>query len=150
MLGVSYKVEEAAFLAGYLAGKMSKSNVAGFIAGDNKESSLRYYYGFKAGLRYAAPGSELMKGVAGTFTDSSRIEEMAQRMGVSRKTAWKDLHNARKKIADAVINGKALHMESCGSADDCECRFEMLKGECTTKKCYRRQHGAETGDDTLP
>jgi uncharacterized protein len=73
-------------------------------------------------------------------------EEMAQRMGVSRKTAWKDLHSARKKIADAVINGKALHMESCGSSDNCDCRFVTLNEECADKKCRRRQHGAETPD----
>jgi predicted DNA-binding protein (UPF0251 family) len=70
-------------------------------------------------------------------------EEMAQRMGVSRKTAWKDLHSARKKIADAVINGKALHMEGCGSTDNCECRFETLKEEYANKKCCRRQHDTE-------
>jgi predicted DNA-binding protein (UPF0251 family) len=77
-------------------------------------------------------------------------EEIAQRMGVSRKTAWKDLHSARKKIADAVINGKALHMESCGSADNCECRFVTLNEECADKKCRKRQHGTETGENTMP
>jgi predicted DNA-binding protein (UPF0251 family) len=77
-------------------------------------------------------------------------EEMAQRMGVSRKTAWKDLHSARKKIADAVINGKVLHMESCGSVDNTECRFEMPDGECEDKRCRRRQHGTEAGDGMAP
>jgi predicted DNA-binding protein (UPF0251 family) len=76
-------------------------------------------------------------------------EEMAQQMGVSRKTVWKDLHSARKKIADAVINGKVLHMESCGSADNQGCRFEM-PDECADKKCPGRQRGRETGDDTVP
>jgi len=74
-------------------------------------------------------------------------EEMAQRMGVSRKTAWKDLHSARKKIADAMINGKALHMESCSSTETGNCRFVALNEECSNKKCRRRQHGAETRED---
>jgi predicted DNA-binding protein (UPF0251 family) len=43
-------------------------------------------------------------------------EEMAVRMGVSRKTAWKDLHSARKKVADAVINGKILRVAGCATA----------------------------------
>ncbi|WP_174591318.1 DUF134 domain-containing protein [Methanocella conradii] len=43
-------------------------------------------------------------------------EDIAFRMGVSRKTVWKDLHNARKKIADALVNGKALRVEGCEMA----------------------------------
>ncbi|NLI91225.1 MAG: BMP family ABC transporter substrate-binding protein [Peptococcaceae bacterium] len=80
VLGVSYKIEEAAFLAGILAGKMTKSHVVGFISGDNKEISQQYYYGYKAGLRTSSSGSELMKGIAGTFSDKSRVEKMTVRM----------------------------------------------------------------------
>lgn len=80
VLTVSYKVEEASFLAGYLAGKTTKSNVVGFISGDNKEKSEAYYYGFKAGLRKANSTCELMKGIAGTFANTNRLEEMTERM----------------------------------------------------------------------
>jgi predicted DNA-binding protein (UPF0251 family) len=76
-------------------------------------------------------------------------EEMAQRMGVSRKTAWKDLHNARKKIADAVINGKALHMESCGSVDNCGCRFVTPDEEKPERRCRRELHETETDDSSV-
>jgi basic membrane protein A len=81
---ISYRVEEAAFLAGYAAGKITKTNVVGFISGDNKDISLQYYYGFKAGVRYANAYCELMKGIAGTFTDKTRLETMAERMVESR------------------------------------------------------------------
>ena len=37
-------------------------------------------------------------------------EEAAERMGVSRKTAWRDLHEARRKLADALVNGKGITM----------------------------------------
>jgi predicted DNA-binding protein (UPF0251 family) len=30
-------------------------------------------------------------------------EEIALRMGVSRKTVWKDLHSARRKVTDAIV-----------------------------------------------
>jgi len=80
VLGVTYKVEEASFLAGYLAGKMTKSQVVGFISGDNKQEAQKYYYGYKAGLRFANSQCELMKGLAGTYTNTSRIEEITQRM----------------------------------------------------------------------
>lgn len=70
-------------------------------------------------------------------------EEIAQRMGVSRKTAWKDLHSARKKIADAVINGKALLVEGCEIADSREPGVETHVEECPGRRCRRRGHEAE-------
>ena len=38
-------------------------------------------------------------------------EEAAAMMGVSRKTLWNDLHKARKKIANALINGHIIHIQ---------------------------------------
>ncbi|MBN2518626.1 MAG: DUF134 domain-containing protein [Candidatus Altiarchaeota archaeon] len=38
-------------------------------------------------------------------------EEAAERMGVSRKTFWRELQSARKKIAEALVNGKAIRIE---------------------------------------
>lgn len=48
-------------------------------------------------------------------------EEAAVRMGVSRKTAWRDLHEARRKIADALINGKGINMAGCTKAAEGRC-----------------------------
>jgi len=55
-------------------------------------------------------------------------EEIAARMGVSRKTAWKDLHSARKKVADAVVNGKILAVEGCEAAGRGECGMRRRRG----------------------
>ena len=38
-------------------------------------------------------------------------EDAANKMGVSRKTLWKDLKSARKSIIDALINGKVIEMQ---------------------------------------
>ncbi len=43
-------------------------------------------------------------------------EEAAEKLGVSRKTAWRDLHEARRKIADALVNGKSIEMTGCQKA----------------------------------
>jgi predicted DNA-binding protein (UPF0251 family) len=40
-------------------------------------------------------------------------EQAAEQLGVSRKTAWRDLHEARRKIADALVNGKGIEMAGC-------------------------------------
>jgi predicted DNA-binding protein (UPF0251 family) len=40
-------------------------------------------------------------------------EEAALVMGVSRRTVWRDLHAARKKVADAIISGKVIEIAGC-------------------------------------
>ena len=40
-------------------------------------------------------------------------EQAAAALGVSRKTVWKDIHEARRKIADALINGKVIEVSGC-------------------------------------
>jgi uncharacterized protein len=40
-------------------------------------------------------------------------EQAAAALGVSRKTIWRDIHEARRKIADAMIHGKALEIGGC-------------------------------------
>lgn len=40
-------------------------------------------------------------------------EQAAALLGVSRKTAWRDLHEARRKVADALLNGKTLGIVGC-------------------------------------
>lgn len=42
-------------------------------------------------------------------------EEAAFRLGISRKTVWRDVHEARHKIADAILNGKIILMKECAS-----------------------------------
>jgi len=48
-------------------------------------------------------------------------EQAATMLGVSRKTVWRDIHEARRKIADALINGKTIQMEGC---------TRSLEGDC--------------------
>lgn len=48
-------------------------------------------------------------------------EEAAEKLGVSRKTAWRDLHEARRKIADALVNGKGIEMAGCTRAAEGRC-----------------------------
>lgn len=50
-------------------------------------------------------------------------EEAAEAMGVSRKTLWRDLHEARQKVAGAIVNGRAIIIEGCGRKGGGGCRF---------------------------
>ncbi|WP_083812305.1 DUF134 domain-containing protein [Methanosalsum zhilinae] len=38
------------------------------------------------------------------------MTDSAHKMGISRKAFWKDLQNARKKIASALTTGKAIEI----------------------------------------
>lgn len=40
-------------------------------------------------------------------------EEAGAIIGVSRRTVWKDLHEARRKVADALIHGKKIEIAGC-------------------------------------
>jgi predicted DNA-binding protein (UPF0251 family)/DNA-directed RNA polymerase subunit RPC12/RpoP len=57
-------------------------------------------------------------------------DEAADRMGVSRKTFWKDLQKARQKVADALVNGKAIEISGGEYVNSGECKVEFLCKEC--------------------
>jgi predicted DNA-binding protein (UPF0251 family) len=38
-------------------------------------------------------------------------DEAANMMGISRKTLWRDLESARRKIAEALVEGKAIEIQ---------------------------------------
>jgi predicted DNA-binding protein (UPF0251 family) len=40
-------------------------------------------------------------------------EEAAAALGVSRRTVWRDLHEARRKVADALVHGKGIEVSGC-------------------------------------
>jgi len=56
-------------------------------------------------------------------------ESAAAEVGVSRKTLWRDLHDARRKIADALVNGKTIHVMGCGFEKDGECPERIPESE---------------------
>ncbi len=56
-------------------------------------------------------------------------EEAANAIGISRRTLWKDLHEARRKVADALVNGKAIRVVGCLANDDGSCNLEDDQAE---------------------
>jgi predicted DNA-binding protein (UPF0251 family) len=48
-------------------------------------------------------------------------EEAATALGVSRKTVWRDIHEAHRKIADALIHGKTLQIAGCTRRVEGDC-----------------------------
>jgi predicted DNA-binding protein (UPF0251 family) len=56
--------------------------------------------------------------------------DAADLMGISRKTFWNDLQKARQKIADALVNGKAIEITGGDYVNSGECKTEFLCREC--------------------
>lgn len=65
-------------------------------------------------------------------------EQAAATLGVSRKTIWRDIHEARRKIADALLNGKTIQMAEC---------TRRLEGHCPRRN---EKICPKTGGGTCP
>ena len=59
--------------------------------------------------------------------DGLEQEEGAQKMSISRSTFSRILDSARRKIADALLNGKAIRIEG-GNFEMAQRRFRCLEG----------------------
>ena len=79
-------------------------------------------------------------------------EEAAARLGVSRKTAWRDLHSARRKVAEALVNGRVLEVAGCARKQEGSCpRWNM--GVCPKKEggnCPRGYFSPGTVEPEFP
>lgn len=84
LTAVGFKSQEPAFLVGYVAGKTTKTNIVGFVGGQNNVIINQFKYGFEAGVKYAA--KELNKDItvvskfADTFMDSAKGKSIALEM----------------------------------------------------------------------
>lgn len=79
-------------------------------------------------------------------------ENAAAVLGVSRKTVWRDLHEARRKIADALVNGKIIEIEGCERRSDGVCP-RRNRGICPKLHggiCPIGADPSSTGDPTTP
>lgn len=80
VIGVMFKAEEGAFLAGYIAAKMTKSNTIGFIGGMSVPIIHSFQYGFKAGAKQANKKVNILEQYAESFTDAAKGKAIANQM----------------------------------------------------------------------
>lgn len=77
LIGVSFKSYESAFLAGYLAAKVSQTNTVGFIGGKDETVIHEFENGFVAGVKYANPEVNILVNYAGTYSDEEIGKQLA-------------------------------------------------------------------------
>lgn len=77
---ILFKENEAAYLTGLIAGKMTKTNNVGFIGGMQNPVISRFEYGYMAGVKEANKGAEVKTQYAGTFGDAAKGKSIANQM----------------------------------------------------------------------
>jgi len=77
---ITFKEDEGSFLIGLVAGMKTKSNVVGFVGGQDVELIHKFEDGFVAGVKAANPNAQVYSRYAGTFDDDKLGENIAKEM----------------------------------------------------------------------
>ncbi|MBQ6632101.1 MAG: BMP family ABC transporter substrate-binding protein [Romboutsia sp.] len=77
---ILFNAQESAYLAGLVAGKMTKTNNVGFIGGMELPVIDTFKYGFMAGVKAANPEAEVQAQYANSFTDQAKGKAIANQM----------------------------------------------------------------------
>lgn len=75
--GVVFHEEEGSFLAGALAGGMSKSGKLGFVGGEEIPLIKKFEAGYRAGIRTTNPGATVIAKYTNTWEDVAKGKELA-------------------------------------------------------------------------
>lgn len=80
LVGVVFKAEQASFLVGYIAGKMTKTGKVGFVGGMSFPVIWGFEYGYRAGVMQANKNVEVLGQYAESFTDAAKGKSIANSM----------------------------------------------------------------------
>lgn len=78
--GILFNSQEASYLVGLIAGKMTKTNNVGFIGGMELPVIDSFKYGFMAGAKAANPNIQVQAQYANSFTDQAKGKAIANQM----------------------------------------------------------------------
>ena len=84
VLSYRFREEEGSFLAGALAGLMTKTNVIGFVGGQEMPLIEKFQYGYQYGAQMVNPNVNVLVGYAGKFDDPAKGQEVALNQMSSR------------------------------------------------------------------
>lgn len=84
VFGVVFRAQESSFLAGYVAGRTTKTDHVGFVGGQKSLTIDAFEWGYKAGVAYAAKelGKEIKVDAqyAETFADAAKGKAIANKL----------------------------------------------------------------------
>ncbi len=91
MAGLTHREEEAAFLAGALAGLMTKTNRVGFVGGMTVPTIRRFEAGYTAGVEEVCPGCEVLVGYAGDTPAAFNAPAKGKELALGQYAAGADI-----------------------------------------------------------
>ena len=77
---IKFNEEQAGYLTGLIAGKMTKTNVIGWIGGFDIPSCTPFYTGYERGAKEANPNVKVLKQYINSFTDAAKGKVVAEQM----------------------------------------------------------------------
>ena len=77
LAGLIFSEDQSGFLAGCLAGLMTKSNVVGIVAGMEIPPVIKFRRGYQNGVKYVNPKAKVLGVYIDSFTDPARGKEAA-------------------------------------------------------------------------
>ena len=77
---ITFNEEEAGYLTGLIAAKMTKTNTIGWIGGLDIPSCSNFYLGYERGAKEANPDIKVLKQFTNSFTDAAKGRVVAQQM----------------------------------------------------------------------
>lgn len=78
VMGLLFSEDQAGFLAGALAGYMTKSNILGVVAGDQVPPVIKFRKGFTHGAKHVNPKVTVLGEYIESFTDPQKGRSVAQ------------------------------------------------------------------------
>lgn len=80
IMSLAYKENEGAFMAGALAGLMTKTNKVGAVMAVGEPVQFRYQFGYMAGVKAVNPKAEVLTAFTNSYTDVGKGSEVANVM----------------------------------------------------------------------
>ena len=77
---ITFNEEQAGYLTGLIAGKMTKTNVIGWIGGLDIPSCSNFYIGYEKGAKEANSNIKVLKQFTNSFTDAAKGRVAAEQM----------------------------------------------------------------------
>ena len=77
---ISFDEQQAGYLTGLIAGKVTKTNVIGWIGGLDIPSCYNFYVGYEKGAKEVNPDIKVMKQFTNSFTDAAKGRVVAEGM----------------------------------------------------------------------
>lgn len=77
---ITFNENQSGYIVGLVAGKMTKTNIVGFVGGMDNVVVKRFQVGYEAGVKEANPNARVLSQYVNSFTDTAKGKSIATQM----------------------------------------------------------------------